>query len=189
MALDAPNPPQSQPARRLPGWLTLGLRLAATVALMATLVGARKPWLGLSIGVIVTLLLLPLADPSDQQQRALLWTGGLAVHWPAGEGGWLNQAILQWDRLQPGFWFPYHAHDGMIQVWGVLGPSGLGALIWLLASLFRGPAAAAMVGVLVGCLTQNVFGDLEVARSLWFWCMVLTLRSSAELPGVPPAVS
>ncbi len=31
----APNPPESQSARRLPGWLTLVLRLAATVGLIA----------------------------------------------------------------------------------------------------------------------------------------------------------
>jgi hypothetical protein len=156
----------------------------AMVALFATFLCAflRKPWFSLGVGAVGTLGLLPFADPGEQQQRALLWAGGLAVRWPAGEGNWLNRAISAWDQLQPGFWFPYHAHDSNIQLWGVLGPAGLGASFWLVWSLLQNGPQSGLVGVLVGSLTQDVFGDLEVSRSVWFWSMVMILGQRAILP-------
>ena len=53
--------------------------------------------------------------------------------------------------------------------------AGLGALAWLVATgIHKGErgAAAGLAGVLVGGLTQDVLGDLEVARATWTWLAV-----------------
>jgi hypothetical protein len=119
----------------------------------------------------------------------VLWTGGLAsLGTPTGPGGYAAASALAYDRLEPGFWFPNHAHDSAIQLLAVLGPAGLCAQIWLGAVALRVPrdaplavgAAAGLVGVAVGALTQDTLGDLEVARAAWVW-----IALAAVLP--PPA--
>ena len=148
----------------------------ATIALCVTAaaVGTARPiWLtGMGLGM--TLVLLPFADTSELVQRAVLWTGGLTVGeaGPVGPGGYAAAASLAYENLAPGFWFPNHAHDSTIQVLAVLGPAGGVAVALLCGSALSraalGPAAG-VAGVLVGGLTQDVLGELEVARAMWMW--------------------
>ncbi len=126
------------------------------------------------VGMAVTVLALPLADRVELGERAVLWTGGLLTGFgaPAGPGGYAAASAPLYDRLQPGFWFPNHAHDSATQLLAVLGPAGwLCGLLWI-AALFEGfgaGAAAGLAGVCIGSLTQDTFGDLEVLRSVVVW--------------------
>jgi hypothetical protein len=149
----------------------------AVPALFATLAAARlvRPGWALAGGVVATLLLLgTVADPDELRQRAILWTGGLSLfpNGPVGPGGYVAASALAYDHLSPGFWFPNHAHDSGIEVLAVLGPAGFVAFAALIGAALgnadRG-AAAGLAGVVVGAMTQDVFGDLEVARAAWAW--------------------
>jgi hypothetical protein len=148
----------------------------ATVALAVTVAAAygRRPAIALAIGAIATIGLLYAVDPEDLRQRAILWTGGLdvAAAGAVGPGGYAAASAPVYDRLSPGFYFPNHAHDSAVQALAVLGPMGLLVQVWLCVVALRrgavGPAAG-LAGVLVGSLSQDVFGDLEVARAAWAW--------------------
>jgi hypothetical protein len=170
------------------GWLALLLAGgvlatrsdAAPIALVATAAAAwtRRPLVALTGGTVATLLALrALSDADELRQRAILWTGGLALApGQAGAGGYAAASAGLYDRLSPGFWFPNHAHDGLIQIGATLGPAGVLAMAGLVgAGLLRGHPgpAAGLVGILVGGLTQNTLGDLEVARSSWVWLAIL----------------
>ncbi|MDP2312814.1 MAG: hypothetical protein Q8P41_07905 [Pseudomonadota bacterium] len=175
----------------------------AHVALVVT-VGAsftRRPGTALLVGAVATLLLLGLADPEELRQRAILWTGGLTVAeaGAVGPGGYAAASAPAYDVLAPGFWFPNHAHDSGIQVLAVLGPAGLVATLGLLTLGLRhgaiGPAAG-LAGVLVGAMTQDVLGDLEVARAAWAWLALfggaaahLPQRTETHAPHATPATS
>lgn len=149
-----------------------GARVALAVTVLATQI--RRPGIALVVGVGVTLALLGSAAPEELRQRAVLWTGGLTVAaaGAVGPGGYAVASAPVYDVLAPGFWFPNHAHDSAIQLLAVLGPAGLVATLGLALLGLRhgalGPAAG-LAGVLVGALTQDVLGDLEVARSVWGW--------------------
>lgn len=161
------------------GILASGSR-GALPALLTTLVAVpwgRRPvpaaaaWLG---GALLTVGLLATAAPADDlRQRAILWTGGLTVAatGPVGPGAYPQASAGAYEALSPGFWFPNHAHDSAVQVLAVLGPAGLVATVWLCVAALGvgGGAAAGLAGVLVGALTQDVLGDLEVARAAWVW--------------------
>ncbi|MFZ5475659.1 MAG: hypothetical protein ACOZNI_02690, partial [Myxococcota bacterium] len=156
----------------------------AIVPLAVTVAAARAGRAGiwLAAGAIATVALLPLADPDELRQRAILWTGGLSflADGPVGPGGYAEASDAAYDRLSPGFHFANHAHDAAIQVLAVLGPAGLVATVALCAAaLARGSrgAAAGLAGVLVGGMTQDTLGDLEVARACWVW---LALSNSAH---------
>lgn len=149
----------------------------AVVALAVTLIAARsgRPLLSLGGGVVATIALLAFAaDAEELRQRALLWTGGLAVGnaGPVGPGAYAAASAPAYDALSPGFWFPNHAHDSAVQLYAVLGPGALAMHAWLCVRALRHGevgAAAGLAGVLVGALTQDVLGDLEVARAAWIW--------------------
>lgn len=150
---------------------SLGALPAALVTVVAALTGfPMAAWLG---GAAGTVGLLVVASPSEVAQRAVLWTGGLGLlgH-PTGPGDYPRASALVYNQLDPGFWFPNHAHDSFVQHLAVLGPAGLAALVWLATTALRlgsRGAAAGLAGVLVGALTQDVIGDLEVARACWTW--------------------
>lgn len=152
---------------------------AAPAALAATtLVALGLPAAaGLALGAVATLTgLAGFAPAGDLQQRAVLWTGGLSVPpGTAGAGGYRAASAPLYDRLQPGFWYPNHAHDTFVQLGATLGAGGWAAATLLVATLFGAAtpgAAAGLVGVLVGGLTQDTFGDLEVVRAAWIWVMI-----------------
>lgn len=152
--------------------------LPAAVTAMAVAMGAIPSTWGALAGATVTLgLIAGFADPEELRQRAVLWTGGLSLlsGGPVGPGGYAAATVVPYDRLSPGFWFPNHAHDSVIELAAVLGPAGLGAMGWLAwTGLTRAPrgASAAWAGVLVGALTQDVLGDLEVIRAVLVWWVV-----------------
>lgn len=173
------------------GVLATGSLGAGIALLTVTLaVALRRPALGALVGAVATVALLPHADARELGERAVLWTGGLAVaaDGATGPGGYEPAAILAYDALRPGFWFPYHAHDAGIQVLAVLGPAGLVATVALCLTVLRraalGPAAG-LAGVLVGGLSQDVLGDLEVARATWAWAALF--GAAALAPGAAPA--
>lgn len=153
---------------------------AAPVALFATAVAALglRPGFAAAIGAALTLAGLRFAArPDELVERAVLWTGGLLIppgH--AGAGGYAAASAPIYERLHHGFWFPNHAHDAFIQLAATVGPAGWVATLALVVVIFakgaRG-AAAGLVGVLVGALTQDTLGDLEVARAAWIWLAIL----------------
>lgn len=133
-------------------------------------------------GAVATLAGLAwLAGPSELAERAVLWTGGLLLppgH--AGAGGYAAASASAYDTLQPGFWFPNHAHDSFIQVGASLGGAGWTALLALVVVVWRFGAQAAsagLAGVLVGGLTQDTLGDLEVTRAAFVWVALLGVRA------------
>lgn len=160
----------------------------AILATAATLVVARwgRPTTALIAGALATVAMLPLlADVDELRQRSILWTGGL---WLArarglGAGAYGHASVLAYDRLSPGFYFPNHAHDSAIQLLAVLGPAGLVAAVAFVVLVFRHaqPAAAAgFVGILIGGLTQDTWGDLEVIRAALAWLALLGPVRDAE---------
>ena len=94
----------------------------------------------------------------------------------AGAGGYGLATELSNESLSPGFFFPHHAHDSLVQLRALTGMAGVVATLALVAAVFRHahPAAAAgLAGVMVGALTQDTLGDLEVARATWAWVAIL----------------
>lgn len=165
---------------------------AAPIALVATAaaVALKRPLVALGGGAAATLVALgAFANVDELRQRAVLWTGGLLVApGEAGAGGYAAASSQRYEALSPGFWFPNHAHDNVVQLGATLGAGGLVAFaLLLLVALRRGHpgAAAGLVGVLVGGLTQNTLGDLEVARSGWVWLAILGTVGQAGGQSVP----
>lgn len=153
---------------------------AAPIALLATAlaVWTGRPLVATLLGSVATLgALAGFAGTDELRQRAVLWTGGLLVGpGSAGAGGYALASAPEYERLSPGFWFPNHAHDSFIQLGATLGAGGVLAMaVLVLAAMKHGhPAArAGLAGVLVGGLTQNTLGDLEVARAVWVWLAIL----------------
>ena len=139
---------------------------------------------GALLGMALTVLGLPFADPTEVHSRAILWTGGLRVaqDGPVGPGGYPAASALIYDKLEPGFWFPNHAHDSATQVYAVLGPAGWLCALLLVTAWFEGfgvGAAAGLAGVCVGSLTQDNFGDLEVIRAITVWGALTACASGA----------
>jgi hypothetical protein len=164
-----------------------GVLVALPTVVLAVL--SRRPLPALAVGVTATVLALPLGGEDQLARRALLWTGGLelAGRQGVGIGSFTPAAGLIWDQLRPGFWFPYHAHDSAIQILAELGPGGIVAFVAMCGAVLAGGAvgpAAGLAGVLVGALTQDTLGDLEVARAAWAWVALGGLR-----PGQPELTS
>ena len=115
----------------------------------------------------------------------MLWSTGaaLAAEQPLGTGplGFREPAARVQEALEPGFYFPLHAHDAALQVASLAGFGALLAWVWLGTTLWQQTdraGRAALAALLVGGLTQDTFGDLEVVRALLAWAM---------LSGNPPA--
>ncbi len=155
---------------------------AAPIALIATVIALRgdDKWRAGALlgGAAATVAALALfADREELRQRAVLWTGALQVPpGTAGAGGYGTATETLYAALDHDFYFPNHAHDSLLQLHAAAGLGALAALAALVAAVFRRghPAAAAgLVGVLVGGLTQDTLGDLEVARAAFTWIAVL----------------
>lgn len=173
------------PAALLAGGVLSTGSSGALIALVVTGVAAlpgRRVLQATGLGALVTIAGLTVADGEELRQRAILWTGGLrvAAEGPAGPGAYPAASAPIYEVLSPGFWFPNHAHDSAIQLLAVLGPAGVvatGALLFVALTRGAHGPAAGIAGVVVGALTQDVFGDLEVARACWVW---LALYGAAE---------
>lgn len=173
----------------LAGLAASGGRAAIPAALLmipAAWSARVPPWSVAVAGSLLTLLLLPLAPAEDQATRALLWTGALQVDAPAGSALALARMEERWEALSPGFWFPWHAHDALLQHRAVMGAAGWGAAILLLVSLLRAPGGYAVAGAAVGLWTQDILGDLEVARCIYLW-WVLEQRGLYSPDAAAPA--
>ncbi len=164
--------------------------LAAAVGALGALLVA--PSWALVAGVGATLGgIAALAGDAELHQRVVLWDSGawLALDRPAGAGlaSFRPSLALAQDALEPGFHFPLHAHDSSLQLAVLAGLGSWIALAWLWLWLWRrsGRAGrAALAALAVGSLTQDVLGDLEVARSLSAWLAWSALVSEASaLPG------
>jgi hypothetical protein len=156
------------------------------VALWAPPIGA------LAGGVAVTLVtIVVLAGDPELYQRVVLWTSGgvAAVQQPLGVGGLGARGALSLAQFQllPGFHFPLHAHDSALQLSVVGGFGAWIAVAWLLVALWRRShraGRAAIAAVVVGGLTQDTVGDLEVLRSLCAWALLPVFGEPGDAAGV-----
>jgi hypothetical protein len=124
-------------------------------------------------------LISALSHQPALAERAVLWSAGamVAVEHPVGAGVTSVRAamVAAQDHLSPGFYFPYHAHDFALQAAAMSGMAIWIGLVWLLWSLWQRTdigGRAALVGVLVGGMTQDTLGDLEVIRALCAWTLI-----------------
>ncbi len=153
--------------------------------LVVTLAVAWRADAALALGVSLALLLIAaMVGQPHLHERALLWATGteLAVSHPLGVGaaGFRDAATVVQHALQPGFFYPYHAHDSALQIAALGGLSAWVGWAWLGLALWRhtGRAGkAALAGLLVGALTQDTLGDLEVIRALCAWALLPSLSS------------
>lgn len=154
-----------------------GPALAAAVVAAGLLLGPGRALVGgalLAVGLVAALR----ADPA-LVERAVLWTSGaeLALHRPlgTGEAGFRAAVAPVQEALAPSFHFPLHAHDAALQRAATGGFAAWVAWGWLLLALWRraGPGGrAGLAGLLVGGLTQDTLGDLEVLRAATAWALV-----------------
>jgi hypothetical protein len=129
------------------------------------------------LGMIAGLVPLALLEPASLYQRAVLWTAGLRI---VSRGGipaeqWRETVDPVHHIIDPGFFFPHHSHDSAIQLLAETGPISWVAIGWALYLCFqvRVPWFKAMVfGLCVASFTQDLIGDLEVARSITTWLAI-----------------
>ena len=154
-----------------------GPALAAAVVVLALI---WRPGPALGVGVVVSLVIIAvLAGDPELYQRAVLWTGGATVmlEHPGGVGpvGFREAVAAAQQRLEPGFFVPNHAHDAALQLGALAGPGAWIAWVVLLGAVWQrsGRAGrAGMAGLLVGALTQDTLGDLEVIRAMLVWALL-----------------
>jgi hypothetical protein len=135
-----------------------------------------RPVVALVVGVVANLLGVVVLPSNLVEQRAVLWTSGADVLAQPGVG--VGQADFRTalataeQSVQPGFYFPLHAHDSALQI-GLT--TGLGAwiawaaLVLLMWEKTGRAGRIAIAAVVVGGLTQDTLGDLEVIRALTAW--------------------
>ncbi len=162
-----------------------GPLLAVAVAVAGLALGPGRALAGgavAALGLVYTLR----ADPA-LGERAILWTSGaaLALREPLGTGaaGFREAVAPVQDALQAGYYFPLHAHDAALQRAAVAGFGAWIAWAWLLIALWRRTGAAgraALAGLLVGGLTQDTLGDLEVVRALTAWLLILPATGTRD---------
>lgn len=160
-----------------------GPLLSLVVAISALILGPGRALLGGTAAALAVIVVL--RDDPALHERAVLWSTGaaLAAEQPLGTGplGFREPAARVQEALEPGFYFPLHAHDAALQVASLAGFGALLAWVWLGTTLWQQTdraGRAALAALLVGGLTQDTFGDLEVVRALLAWAM---------LSGNPPA--
>ncbi|MCK6505833.1 O-antigen ligase family protein [Myxococcota bacterium] len=171
-----------------------GPLLAAGVALAGALL--LPPAGALVGGTLLALGAIGLgarADLPALHERAVLWaTGGsLALQHPVGTGtgAFRAAAAHAQQAIEPGFHFPLHAHDSALQLAALVGLGGWLALAWLAWSLWsRADRAgrATLAALAVGGLTQDLLGDMEVARAAAAWLAWSTLAGRPLAVGAPP---
>ena len=163
--------------------------LGPALGMLVALAGTRAPRAALAGGTVLAVAIIALmqAEPA-LGERAVLWASGAEVMLdnPLGVGSGSDRPALAWaqDRLSPGFYFPLHAHDAVLQVGVEVGPAGWLAWGWLLVALWKRADQAGRAGlaaVLVGGLTQDTLGDLEVCRAVCAWAL---LGEPSTLTGV-----
>ena len=139
-----------------------------------------RPRLALVGGSILALGIMQLlaVDP-ELYQRVVLWAGGVGITvshpFGLGPGDFRDGMAIVQSGLDPDFHFPLHAHDSALQ-FGVM--AGLGSwvvggwFLWRLWQLCGRAGRAAIAAMVVGSLTQDTLGDLEVIRALTIWCLL-----------------
>ena len=154
----------------------LGLGIVAAGAL------SRRPLAALLAGVAGALGVLPLlVGQTSLHERAVLWASGAEVTLaaPLGSGtapGAFRGALsIAQDLLQPGFHFPLHPpppapHRPVAA--GLPGWVAWGALLVALWQRAGVGGRAGLAAVLVGGLTQDTLGDLEVLRAVVAWALL-----------------
>jgi hypothetical protein len=180
--------------------LSTGPLLSLGVAILGVFFGPLAALLGGGAAVLGGVALLGTVDPQGAlAARSVLWTASaeLALSNPLGVGpaGYRDAAAIAQDTLQPGFFFPLHAHDSALQLAAVAGPGAWLAAVWLVATVWRlasTPGRAALAAILVGSLTQDTLHDLEVVRSVTAWALLPlgnSWRTRVSGGWVPPPAS
>ncbi len=174
------------------GWgPALAAAAGSMIALVAPAVSRPRAAAGgvLVAAVATALAMLRLPFFSDEvRQRAVLWTAGadLAVHGGVPAGSWRAEVAPVHRSLDPSFEFPQHSHDDAIQRLAELGPFGWTALAAAVALAFEAGAVVPMALVawlVVGGLTQDVLGDMEVLRSALVWAALGTIAADRGREG------
>jgi len=158
------------------------------LAMVVVSVGLWNPLVALVGGMLFSVgIMWGLGADEELAQRALLWATGMDLSlnelWGTGPDGFRQAAMEVQQRLQPGFYFPFHAHDAFLQRSAIAGMAIWVAWGWFLMVLWRqshGPGRAALVGILVGGLTQDTLGDLEVIRGLCAWALLPLVDTESE---------
>jgi hypothetical protein len=194
-----------------------GRRWAAALAIGLGVVCAGSSGPALSAGVLLAALVVPpqlalaggavaavaavfaLAGEPELLERTVLWTAGteVAVSHPEGAGpdGVRGATALAQARVLPGFHFPLHAHDSALQGAALGGWGAWVAGAWALVLLWRRTDRAGRAGiaaVVVGGLTQDTLGDLEVVRAMCAWALLpigFGHTANATSAGGPPPAS
>ena len=135
-----------------------------------------RPVAALAVGVVANLVGVIVLPSLLVEQRAILWTSGAQVLALPGAGvgqsGFRAALASAEQAVQPGFYFPLHAHDSLLQIGLTIGFGAWIAWAALLMMMWERTGRAgrvAIAGVVVGGLTQDTLGDLEVIRALTAW--------------------
>ena len=157
--------------------LSLGPALGLAVAVAAVRASPRAAVLGGAAAALVCIA--AMRGSPVLAERAVLWTSGAEVllQSPLGVGPGSDRPALAMAQhaLEPSFYFPFHAHDSLLQVGVEVGWAGWLAWGWLLLSLWRRatvPGRAGIAAILIGGLTQDTLGDLEVCRVMCAWALL-----------------
>jgi hypothetical protein len=148
-----------------------------------------SPVAALVTGVVANLIGVIVLPSHLVEQRAVLWTSGADVLALPGVGVGQSEfrtalAIAE-QSVQPGFYFPLHAHDSFLQVGLAIGLGAWIALAALLVLMWERTGRAgrvAIAAVVVGGLTQDTLGDLEVIRALTAWVIGTSVLGSVSEP-------
>jgi hypothetical protein len=135
-----------------------------------------RPIWALAVGVAANLVGVIVLPSTLLEQRAVLWTSGAKVlalpGVGVGQNGFRSALATAEHAVQPGFYFPLHAHDSILQIGLAIGLGGWiawAALLLLLWERSSRGGRVAIAAVVVGGLTQDTLGDLEVIRALTAW--------------------
>ncbi len=130
----------------------------------------------LAVGVAANLVGVIVLPSALLEQRAVLWASGAKVlalpGIGVGQSAFRSALATAEQAVQPGFHFPLHAHDSLLQIGLTIGLAGWvawGALLLLLWEHTGRAGRVAIAAVVAGGLTQDTLGDLEVIRALTAW--------------------
>lgn len=169
--------------------------LLSSAVLVAALL--LPPVAAMGVGAMAAVIaVLLLAGDSELAERVVLWTAGaeVAVANPHGAGlaGVRDATAMAQAQVAPGFHFPLHAHDSALQRAAVAGWAAWVAVASVLVALWQRTDRAGRAGIaaiVVGGLTQDTLGDLEVTRALCAWAILGFVPASDDLGSAPPPPS
>ena len=145
------------------------------------------PLVVLTMGVVANLIGVVVLPSNLVEQRAVLWTSGADVlalpGVGVGEADFRTALATAEQAIQPGFYFPLHAHDSLLQIGMTIGLGGWIAWAALLLMMWDKTGRAgrvAIAAVVVGGLTQDTLGDLEVIRALTAWVIGTSMLGSVS---------